>query len=405
MSVTLERMRRAVAEHREAHAPAPRPRLLPPIEQILRGEWRDTPHGQAFIRDEWYPLDHMHGSMPLSAPLEARAHGLASLLGVDRPPEAASLAFFDIETTGLSGGTGTYIVLAGLGSYQDGAFRLRQYFLADVGQERAMLALLAADLERFDGIVTYNGRAFDVPCVETRMALARLRSPARDMAHFDLLHPVRRLFKHRMRGCRLAEAERRLLRIDRPEDTPGWLVPQLYFDYVRAGRAAPLRGVFHHNAEDVLSLTGVLATLARLVSTDDLDPDDAAAAARWWEAAGAPARAAELYRRALPWLEGGPDWAWAALRHAALCKRAGARDEAAPLWRALWAEGDRAAGLELAKHHEHHDRDLLAAREVTARLLAGAADGREALALRLARIERKIASRVQRAARQNVRTA
>lgn len=405
MNATLERMRRAVAEHREAHAVAARSRLLPPIEQIFKGEWRDTPHGQAFIRDDWYPLDHRHGTSPLSAPLEAPAHALASLLGVERPPDAASLAFFDIETTGLSGGTGTYIVLAGLGSYEDGAFRLRQYFLADVGQERAMLGLMAADLARFDGIVTYNGRAFDVPCVETRMALARLRWPARDLAHFDLLHPVRRLYKHRMRDCRLAEAERVLLRIERPDDTPGWLIPSLYFDYVRAGRAAPLRGVFRHNAEDVLSLTGVLAALARIVASDELEPDDAVSAARWWEAAGASERAARLYQSALPWLEGGPDWAWAASRHAALCKRAGARGEAAPLWRALWVEGDRAAGLELAKHFEHHERDLPAALEVTGRLIASAAADREALALRLARIERKIAGQHRAQACQSVRTA
>ncbi len=86
------------------------------------------------------------------------------------------------------------------------------------------------------------------------------------MPHFDLLHPVRRLYRHRMPGCRLADAERRLLRIDRPDDVPGWLIPSLYFDYLRAGRAAPLRGVFRHNAEDVLSLVGVLATLGRLLS-------------------------------------------------------------------------------------------------------------------------------------------
>lgn len=385
-------MRRAVAEHRAAQAPAPRPRMLPPIEQIFRGEWCDTPDGQAFIRDDWYPLDHRHGALPLSAPLDVSAEGLAHLLGAEQPPDAASLAFFDIETTGLAGGTGTYIVLAGLGSYEDGAFRLRQYFLADIGRERAMLGLMAADLARFEGIVTYNGRAFDVPCVDTRMALARLRSPARDLAHFDLLHPVRRLFKHRMSGCRLAEAERRLLRLDRPDDTPGWMIPSLYFDYVRAGRAAPLRGVFRHNAEDVLSLTGVLAALAGLLASDRLEPDDAAAAARWWEAAGAPGRAAALYREALPWLEGGPDWAWAASRHAALCKRAGGRDEAAPLWRALWAAGDRAAGLELAKHYEHHARDLAAARAVTAALIASPAGDGAALARRMARIERKLAA-------------
>jgi hypothetical protein len=233
-----------------------------------------------------------------------------------------------------------------------------------------------------------------VPFVETRMILARLASPYGALAHFDLLHPVRRLYRHRMPACRLAEAERRLLKLERADDVHGSLIPQLYFDYLRAGRAGPLRGVFRHNAEDVLSLVGVLASLASLLSSDNIDPEDAVAVARWWERAGAPHRAAGLYRDALPWLEGGADWPWAATRHAGLCKRAGDRAEAAQLWRRLWEDGDRAAGIELAKHLEHHARDLTAAEEVTSALLTRAGDAeRIALAHRLARIARKRAKR------------
>jgi len=369
---------------------------LPPIAQILRGDWHDTQHGPVFIRDEWFSLDHQHGALPLSSALEAAPEALRLLLGAEAAPHPARLAFFDIETTGLAGGTGTYVVIAGLGTYEAAgpgdplAFRMRQYFLADLAHEQAMLAMLAADIARFDGLVTYNGRTFDVPFVETRLTMARLPSPYGPLAHFDLLHPVRRLYKHRMAGCRLAEAERRLLKLDRPDDLPGWLIPQLYFDYLRAGRASPLRGAFRHNAEDVLSLVGILASLATLLSSDDLDPEDAVAVARWYERAGNPLRAAGLYRNALPWLDGGDDWPWAASRQAALCKRQGTRVEAEALWRALWAKGDRAAGLELAKHYEHHARDLSAAEEVTGALLvrAPAAD-QMSLEHRLTRIRHK----------------
>jgi hypothetical protein len=173
-----------------------------------------------------------------------------------------------------------------------------------------------------------------------------------------------------MPGCRLAEAERRLLRIERMDDIPGALIPALYFDYVRAGRAAPLRGVFQHNAEDVLSLVGVLAQLASLLSADQLPPEDAVAVARWWERAADPARAVPLYRDAVPWLEGEPDWSWAATRLAALHKRAGDRDAAVRLWRQLWALGEAGAGLELAKHHEHVARQPAAALSIVRELLA-----------------------------------
>jgi uncharacterized protein YprB with RNaseH-like and TPR domain len=327
---------------------------------LLRGDWHETTHGPVFVRDDWYPLDHRHGNATLGFALDIAPAAVELLATGGGVPHPSRLAFFDIETTGLSGGTGTYMVLAGLGSYEAAvrgeplAFRMRQYFLADIAHEYAMLDMLVADLARFEGIVTYNGRAFDVPFVETRLTLARLRSPVAGMPHLDLLHPLRRLYKHRMPACRLADAERRLLRIDRPDDVPGSLIPQIYFDYLRAGRINPLRGVFRHNAEDVLSLVGVLAGLARLLTADALDPDDAAAVARWWENRGDEARAAVL-------------------------------------WWKLWDAGDRAAGLELAKHLEHHARDHEAAQAVAGALRALASPAEAPLLdHRLARLEAKL---------------
>ena len=412
-AVRAERLRAAVAAHAAATRrlrpppsdfPPPRLDSLPPIDRILGGTWLDTEYGPAFVRDEWFAPDHHHGALPLHAALALPRTSVDCLLGPGpptsdlRPPISAlppqpRWAFFDIETTGLSGGTGTLAFLAGLGSFEDDGFRLRQYFLPTVDGEPAMLALLARDLARCDALVTYNGRAFDVPEVETRMTLARLHPACDGMPHLDLLHAVRRLYRHRLPSCRLADAERRLLRVERSDDVPGALIPALYFDYVRAGRAAPLRAVFHHNAQDVLSLAGLLAHLGRLLSDDAAGPDDAVALARWWELAGAPDRALALYRSALPWLEGSDDWSWAAHRHARLSRRAGAHDEAAALWRALWQQGDDAAGLALAKHLEHRALDYEAAEQVVAGLLTTSPDAaRPALEARLARIRRKRAS-------------
>ncbi len=367
------------------------------LEAELRGQWIESAHGPVFVRDQWFPLEHRHGATAIGAPLAACPVAMAHLLRADVAPHASRVAFFDIETTGPSGGTGTYVILAGFGSFEDAglgdgslAFRLRQYFLADIAHERAMLSLLAEDFARFEGVVTYNGRSFDMPLLTSRMTLGRVPFRADRFAHFDLLHPVRALYKHRMPSCTLADAERRLLRIERFEDIPGALIPSIYFDYARSGRCGPMRAVFRHNAEDVLSLTGVLASLASLLSHDEPEPDDALALARWWARRGENARAMELYRTALPWLEGADDWGWAAARYAALCARAGQRDEAVNLWRRLWERGDERAGLALAKHLEHRARDLPAAEEVTRTLLLRCADGdRIALQHRLARIVRK----------------
>jgi uncharacterized protein YprB with RNaseH-like and TPR domain len=392
----LQRLRHAVSTHAAAVPPraAPAQRDDGALCVVLRGEWLETVEGPVFVKESWFPLDHEHGTLPLGRAAATAPGGLRPLLAdaLDASPER--FAYFDIETTGLSGGVGTYAFLLGLGTFEDAggglAYRLRQYFLAGPEQERAMLSLFATDIEGRDAIVTYNGRAFDLPIVRGRFTLARLPGDVLDLRHIDLLHAVRRLYRHRMPGCRLAEAERRLLRVERFDDLPGALIPSIYFDYVRAGRVSPLRAVFRHNAEDVLSLAGVLASLAGLFGREDLDPEDAVAVARWWEREDEPERAAILYREALPWLEGGDDWGWAAGRHALLCKRAGDRVEAVALWERLWANGGREAGLELAKHHEHHARDLPAAEEITRALLLRSPEGeRIALEHRLARIVRK----------------
>jgi uncharacterized protein YprB with RNaseH-like and TPR domain len=404
----LARLRHAVA------AAAPRRETLPParehaadvpaLKQILRVDTLETEHGPVFVRDDWFAPEHEHGSVPLAAPLAAPAEAIAHLVALaakaqtpESAPHPSRLAFFDIETTGL-GGSGTYVVLAGLGTFEPDGYRLRQYFLADVAHERAMLTLLADDLARFEGLVTYNGKAFDVPVLESRLAMARVSTPCSALAHIDLLHAVRRLFGHRMLACRLAEAERRLLHVERPDDIPGALIPALYFEYVRGQRISPLRPVFRHNADDVLSMVGVLARVAGLLGGGPLDPEDAVSVARWWERAGDPERAMLLYREALPWLEGEADWPWAAARHARLCRRAGLRDEAARLWAQLWDAGDAAAGLELAKHYEHYARDFAAAEAITlavmeqdARRTAGSGCDDDALELRLARIRAKAA--------------
>jgi hypothetical protein len=357
---TLERLRAAIASQTSRPRAKARssPDDLPPIDRILHGEWRQTADGPVFI-----------------------------------------CAFFDIETTGRAGGAGTWIVLAGLGSFEKAspevplAFRLRQYFLAGPEYERAMLCTLADDLAGFDAIVTYNGRSFDVPCVESRFTMARIPSPCGDLAHIDLLHPVRRLYGHRMPGCRLTDAERRLLRIERPDDVPGHLIPALYRDYLIADRVMPLRGVLRHNAEDVISLVGILAALADLFSCDEHDPDDAIAVARWLEGAGEHAIALQLYESALPWLPGADDWGWAAWRYSLLLRRRQRHADAAPLWKQLWSQGHKDSALELAKYYEHCARDLPKALDVVNAVLAASVDDKnEVLLHRLARIQRKLSA-------------
>ncbi len=376
------------------------------LEKLLGGTWHATDLGPAFIRDELYPVDHVHGRLALRSLLDASETALGAVFRREEVPPVRKFGFLDLETTGLSGGTGTYFFLAGLGSFTDAGFRIRQYFLADLRHEPAMLSLLTRDLKQLDVIVTYNGRRFDLPCVGTRMLLAREPSPFGESIDFDLLYAVRRLYRHRLPSCRLGDAEARLLGVERPDDLPGWMAPTIYFDYLRAGRIAPLRGVIRHNVDDILSMAGLLAHIALLFDERDPNPRDAASLARWWEYANEMDRARTLYAAVLPALEGEDDWRWAAQRHALLCKRAGARPEAARLWERLWAQGDRRSGLELAMHFEHHTRDLASAEKITRHLRVEAGeDEREALEHRLRRLARKQARLKTRRASETEKTA
>lgn len=389
-------------------APAPGPTApdLPPLAEILGGEWRETASGRVFVKETRLAPEHLHGHLPLTAARAASRDALRIALGHTDPPPADRLAFFDTETTGLSGGTGTYIFLAGVGSLDAAGFHLRQYFLPSLAGEPAMLRALAEDLGRFEGIVTYNGRAYDVPLLETRNTLARIpRSESRLRGeHFDLLRAARRLYRGRLERCSLVDVEAEALGVRREDDVPGHLIPGLYFDFIRAGRAAPLRGVLRHNALDILSLAGFLARLGKLFDAaradhTTLDPRDAVQLARWLDLEGDRELAGSLYRSALPRLEGReqgePLWRNATARFALYLKRAGSRAEALPLWTDLWHRGDLAAGLELAKHLEHADRAPPRAAEVVRALLEQWPEddmrGRRELAHRLARLERKIA--------------
>ena len=105
-----------------------------------------------------------------SSPKWPRASGAGA-------PTAGPLLFFDLETTGLSGGAGTLAFLVGCGYFEGGGFHTRQYFLSGYEAEHDLLVSLAALTGRFNGLVTFNGRTFDVPLIETRYLFHRLESP------------------------------------------------------------------------------------------------------------------------------------------------------------------------------------------------------------------------------------
>src|SRR6185295_8121140 len=138
-------------------------------------------------------------------------------------------------------------------------FRVRQFFMRDYGEEPSVLAGLAAYLEDFDTLVTYNGKAYDQPLLETRFRMARARPPFARMEHLDLLFGARRLWKLRFDSCRLVELENQILGIEREGDLPGAMIPYVYFEYLRTKEAFRVAPILHHNANDILTLACLTA--------------------------------------------------------------------------------------------------------------------------------------------------
>jgi hypothetical protein len=259
-----------------------------------------------------------------------------------------------------------------VGSIDAGGFRVRQFFMRDYGEEPSQLASLTAYLERFDVLITYNGKAFDQPLLETRYRLVRARPPFARMEHLDLLFGARRLWKLRLESCRLVDLENQVLGVERQGDLPGELIPYYYFEYLRMKQAFRLVPIFHHNAIDILSL----ACLTAIVPAAFGSPTGAAlrhgadviGLGRWLLAAGRDDEGLGLFRRAVEL--GLPD----ALLFRTLAeigaieKRLGRDAASLEIFTDLAASPNpyRAhAYEELAKYYEHRERNYAMALEMT----------------------------------------
>jgi uncharacterized protein YprB with RNaseH-like and TPR domain len=355
--------------------PPPRPRHLYPIEQVMPGRFQETPHGEAFLVETRHPLELRQGrsELRITAPLRliaqwARQPRLARV-------EPNTFAFLDTETTGLAGGTGTYAFMVGVGRYDGQAFHLAQFFMRDPMEERALLAALSEFLQPCQALVTFNGKAFDVPLLNARYITHGQPPPLASAAHLDLLPLARRLWRDRLPSRALGYLEEHILGVIRThEDVPGWVIPSLYFEYLRSGDARALKSVFYHNTMDVLSLAALLSHVAGLLD-DPLNGAvvhglDLVAMGKLFEDLWHLETAAQLYQRGLAHdLPEEPYWK-TVRRLSFVQKRRGNLSAAVALWREAARSGQIYAHIELAKFYEHQRRDYSEAAQWTQAALA-----------------------------------
>lgn len=400
------------------------------VGAMLGGRVADSSFGQCLVIDRRYEADRFHGTIQIGdCDLEdTDALGILDPT-LPRPAMGHSndlrafprTVFIDLETTGLSGGAGTLAFLVGCGYFDLGAFQVRQFLLTSHAAERALLAAVAEFFEGADLIVTYNGKTFDVPVMETRWMFHRLRMPLEEVPHFDMLHPARRLWRSRAgaggdleeSGCRLSTLEHTLFDVRRVGDVPGMEIPGRFFSFLRSGDPRPLEPVLEHNRLDLVSLAAVMARAMQLAQGGHVscrDDAEALALGRVYERAGAIERAEGCYARAVE--SSRPEVKGEALYRLGLRLRRERRfGEAASSWRALielteprgirrvarLADLRQFATEALAIHHEHRERDLDGARELALFALQESAGARaDGMRHRLARIDRKISDRLER---------
>ena len=397
------------------------------------------------VIDRRYESDRWHGGIQIGectpddfqslTILDPDLPDRATAADPDLSPSPSKTVFIDLETTGLSGGAGTLAFLVGCGYFDLGAFQVRQFLLTSHSGERALLAAVAEFFEDAGLIVTYNGKTFDVPVMETRWSFHRMEMPAiggpGGVPHFDMLHPARRLWKTRGRsgaasaiqritladrerfhldddgGCRLSTLERHLFDVRRVGDVPGLEVPSRFFRFVRSGDPRPLEPVLEHNRIDLVSLAAVTARAVQLARDGGAacrDYAEALALGRIFERAEHFQRAEGCYRHATQSPEAATRGE--ALFHLGVRLRRDRRFvDAAAAWHELVdltapksMRSGRLADLRqiaveaLAIHQEHRAKDFVGARELAVTSLEEA-NGRRADGVRhrIARLDRKLA--------------
>lgn len=286
------------------------------------------------------------------------------------PSPGDRIVFLDLETTGLSGGTGTYPFLCGIGYFEGEAFIVEQFFMEDYPWERVMLEAVSEKIKEARILSSFNGKSFDVPLLATRFLYNRMRVKL-ELPHIDLLHPSRRIWRGVFPDCRLETIEREAFGLVRKKDVESSLIPQIYFNFVRGRHRDWMLPVFHHNVQDIVTLGSLLLFFCRILSDPDKGelkrPLEFWGLGRLFLKCGRIEQALRSHEHALS-IARRPDTIESLLFHIGrLYKKLGRWEDAIPTWQRLvgLSETHRiSSAVELAKYYEHKKREPEMAREI-----------------------------------------
>jgi len=344
------------------------------IADIVHGSWINTHFGDIFRAEYCYDFNEPYGNLNLNQIFFLDKQLYPEIFQISIPVDPQRLLFIDTETTGLSGGTGTVAFMVGLGFIENHYFIVHQYFITRLSHEEGMLELLQRVIPNFECLVSYNGKSFDIPLLNSRFIMNRMPPILEEIDHIDLLHPTRTFWKYSMENCKLKTVETDLLGLFREDDIPGDMIPEAYFDYLRSRQIDKIERIFYHNRFDVITM---LANLILIVNayksrTPDDNPLTDYAKARMFTRKKDIDRSISHYKHVLNSDISLSRRQKTFLELAALHKRQENFKEAIELWKSAIDPQFPfilEPFVELAKYYEHHEKNLNEAVNITEQAL------------------------------------
>jgi uncharacterized protein YprB with RNaseH-like and TPR domain len=224
-----------------------------------------------------YNADQQHGKITFAGCEDILK--LAEFKTADKP----RLVCIDTETNGLAGGSGTIAFMAGCLFIENNEFIFYQWLLCNFSAEQAFLTRLEQLIDaRRDVLISYNGKTFDIPLLNTRFALNRRKSNLNQLPHIDLLHWVRRGFASQWANCTLQNTEKNLLGFYRQDDMPGAEAPFIWQEFVTQNHVPRMVKLLEHNRHDILSLAAIASVMSTVMDKPEKYDADVCSVVRFW---------------------------------------------------------------------------------------------------------------------------
>lgn len=238
---------------------------------FIKGEWIINQNQRIYFIKETYQYPINHGKIKINH-LPTFNNFLSIYCGYPVKNKITdNILFFDIETTNLCANSSCFVFLVGLCWFENSGLTIIQLFLDDFSSEPLLLSHLEKIIDNYSMIATYNGKSFDVPALKTRLIMNGMNDIFVEKVHFDLLHISRTIFKNKISSFKLNNIEEEVLEFKRSyDDIPGWLIPQVYFDYLETGQTGLLNNIFYHNKIDVISLASLFFLFDRLMDSSSI---------------------------------------------------------------------------------------------------------------------------------------